>query len=512
MSIVPVIACSPPFTIQQRSDQATALLCLNKMFSFFDVSWTVLFTSILAALFLWELGWVIYCRTLHPLSKFPGPFLASISRLWLWKTSHTGQLHYVQASLHQRYGKLVRIAPNELACSDPYMVKEIYRTQNPLEKSDFYTTWRSKSFGKNKDHFTVTDEKEHATRRRIVNPIFSMSNVLKSESYIDQCSKMFINKLQSFADKAEHIDLGEWLQMYAFDVIGELYFGRMFGFMETGSDHQDLIRSLDILNPVIAGMAVSATYARTAIVLSAIASSSVRNALKGIDHVTLVTKACVKERLVQIEANNGSEGLRHDMLQQFISIMHEKGDKVDFGILDVEAEIYSGLFAGSDTTAIAMRSVFDNLARAPKVLDSVMTEIDRAFPVAEYPLDRPIAYADAIKLPLLCASIKEAMRLHPSVAFTLPRLSPPEGLLIDGKFIAPGYRVGLNPYIIQRQEEVFGKDPNEFKPERWLVENSSAEQIREMDRSMMIFGSGTRTCIGKNVSLKTHLARFCVYY
>ena len=82
-----------------------------------------------------------------------------------------------------------------------------------------------------------------------------MSNVLKSKLYIDKCSTLFIEKLGHLADTSQAFDLGQWLQMYAFDVIGELHFGQMFGFMEKEYDHESLIHSLDILNPLLAGMA-----------------------------------------------------------------------------------------------------------------------------------------------------------------------------------------------------------------------------------------------------------------
>ena len=471
------------------------------MYFLLSVSWTSLLILAAAALSAWEICWIVYCRTLHPLAKVPGPFLASFSRFWIWSNVRTGQMHHIQTKLHVEHGSLIRIAPNELACSDPAAIKLLYRNQDPLEKSDFYTVWTNTSFGKYKDHFSVTNEKEHASRRRIVNRVYSMSNILKSEDYIDQCSLMFIQKLGEFADRAQPFDLGQWLQMYAFDVIGELYFGRMFGFMETGKDYHSLIHSLDVLNPLLASLAVSATYARPLIQLSAIAFSSIRSALKSIDHVVQTAKACVTQRQHELKIAEGGQLLRQDLLQQMMCIMQEHGEKVDFGIGEVQYEAYVALFAGSDTTAIAMRSVFYHLARSPQVLSALLDEIDAAFPASTHPLEKPIPYADAIKLPLLCATIKEAMRLHPSVGFTMPRVSPsPNGLTLNDVVIPPGYRVGINAHVVQRHKDVFGNDSNEFRPQRWLAENDDAEHLKEMDRCMLNFGAGTRTCIGKNVS------------
>lgn len=472
------------------------------LYSLLYSNWKTVLAFAGTILLVWQSCWIVYCRTVHPLARVPGPFLASFSRLWIWKHAREGQMHELQTKLHQKHGNLVRIAPNELSCSDPAAIKEIYKNQNPLEKTDFYTTWTNTSFGKHKDNFSVTNEKEHSERRRIVNHVYSLSNVLKSEVYIDECSKLFIRKLGELADSARTIDLGQWLQMYAFDVIGELYFGRMFGFMETESDYQSLIHSLDILNPLLAEVAVSATYARPFILVSAVAFGSVRRALKAIDHVTRAATSCVSKRQEELKsAAEGGEPPRRDLLQQLFGIMHEKGEKVDFGVPELQYEAYVALFAGSDTTAIAMRSVFYHLSRSPAALTELLEEIDAAFPTSTHPLQEPIQYADAIKLPLLCATIKEAMRLHPSVGFTMPRVSPsPDGLYFNGVHIPPGYRIGINAHIVQRNKAVFGGDAEIFRPQRWLVENTSPEKLREMDRCMLNFGAGTRTCIGKNVS------------
>ena len=63
------------------------------------------------------------------------------------------------------------------------------------------------------DHFSNIDEKLHATRRRIVNNVYSMSSILESEEYLDRCSELFMQRMGEFADQGDIVDLGEWLQM-----------------------------------------------------------------------------------------------------------------------------------------------------------------------------------------------------------------------------------------------------------------------------------------------------------
>jgi hypothetical protein len=64
------------------------------------------------------LGWIVYTVTLHPLSRVPGPFLASISRLWYLRKIWTEDVEKYERALHAKHGPLVRIAPNEVSCSE----------------------------------------------------------------------------------------------------------------------------------------------------------------------------------------------------------------------------------------------------------------------------------------------------------------------------------------------------------------------------------------------------------
>lgn len=109
-------------------------------------------------------------------------------------------------------------------------------------------------------------------------------------------------------------------------------------------------------------------------------------------------------------------------------------------------------------------------------------------------LSIPTRYAQAAKLPLLCACIKDAMRLHPSVGFTMPRVVPMGGLTLDNRFVPAGYRVGMNAAVLHRNMDIFGGDAADYRPSRWL-EGETAD----LEKHMLHFGAGTRTCIGKNV-------------
>lgn len=129
----------------------------------------------------------------------------------------------------------------------------------------------------------------------------------------------------------------------------------------------------------------------------------------------------------------------------------------------------------------------------PEIYRQVVKELDGAAVRDE--LSSPVQYAEASKLPLFIATVKEAMRLHPSVGFTLPRTVPAAGIEIAGAYIPAGWRVGMNAAVVGYDKEIFGPDASSFRPARWLDGDAT-----KMDKCMLVFGAGTRTCIGKNVS------------
>ena len=150
--------------------------------------------------------------------------------------------------------------------------------------------------------------------------------------------------------------------------------------------------------------------------------------------------------------------------------------------------------AGIDTTSIAITSILYHLMQNQNAYRRLTAEIDEA--VKNGTVSIPISYADSLKLPYLKACINEGMRLHPSIALTMPREVAEGGAAISGIFFPEGYRIGINPAVIQYDKAVFGSDADIFNPDRWLHGDLVA-----MDKAMLHFGAGTRTCIGKNVSL-----------
>jgi len=93
--------------------------------------------------------------------------------------------------------------------------------------------------------FSTRDEQYHREQKRPIANAYSMTSLLTKEDAVDSCSVLFMHKLGEFADAKKPVDLGAWLQYYAFDVVGEFSFARKLGFLEKGTDVDGMMEAIE---------------------------------------------------------------------------------------------------------------------------------------------------------------------------------------------------------------------------------------------------------------------------
>jgi hypothetical protein len=115
----------------------------------------------------------------HPLRKFPGPLGAKLTKWVDFYHTAPGKRHEWIPALHEQYGHIVRIGPNELSFSNPGSVKHLHGPQGArLRKGPYYDTkvWKS---GDGTAMAGTRDWDDHKIRRRIWDHGFSQK-ALKS--------------------------------------------------------------------------------------------------------------------------------------------------------------------------------------------------------------------------------------------------------------------------------------------------------------------------------------------
>ena len=225
-----------------------------------------------------------------------------------------------------------------------------------------------------------------------------------------------------------------------------------------------------------------------------------------------------KKPLLPVTANgNGNADAKSvDLLTKFLAARDARPDFMTEKLVQTMA--VSMAFAGSETTAISLSAVFYYLLRNPEKLARLRREIDGAalqglFSDHDTGL---VTWTESQKLPYLDACIKEAFRMHPAAGLPLERIVPQPGVEIAGHQVKGGTIVGCSAWIIHRRPEIWGDDVEVYRPERWLVDDDEEQRqtpmtaeeraarerhVREMNGMMFQFGMGSRTCIGKNISL-----------
>ncbi|OCL12665.1 hypothetical protein AOQ84DRAFT_418860, partial [Glonium stellatum] len=95
------------------------------------------FSGILA----WLTLTIIYHLFFHPLAKVPGPLLPAITYLYAsyFYVICSGQFYKEVERLHNKFGPIVRITPNEVHLSDPENYDKIYNMSTHFYKDpNFY--------------------------------------------------------------------------------------------------------------------------------------------------------------------------------------------------------------------------------------------------------------------------------------------------------------------------------------------------------------------------------------
>ena len=93
--------------------------------------------------------------------------------------------------------------------------------------------------------FNTRDEHLHKQLRSPIASLYSMTNVLALEPFVDKTLSVLFEQLDSRFVKTQcEFDLGDWLQYFAFEVRGTLSFSKQYGFLEHGCDTNGLLESI----------------------------------------------------------------------------------------------------------------------------------------------------------------------------------------------------------------------------------------------------------------------------
>lgn len=221
------------------------------------------FTAAGAVLLTWFLASTVLAY--RRLSHIPGPFLASISDLWLIRASTSRRLSAVFEETARKYGPLVRISPNQILTSDADLLRRCGAVRGTYERASWYRGFR---FADTDNMFTLRGLEAHDRRKAQIGVAYNISGreVDLIEPNVDsQVLEMVALLRRKYCASSPASDgtgkggrRGQLLEFshlttyLTLDIITRAAFGQAFGHLQTESDVTGWLEQLRSTWPMIA--------------------------------------------------------------------------------------------------------------------------------------------------------------------------------------------------------------------------------------------------------------------
>lgn len=391
---------------------------------------------------------MLVCRAspLHRLSRYPGPFIAKLSKFWMMRRSLQKQHMFEEIqNLHTKYGDYVRVGPSELSIADPEAIEALYGSKSSTSKGPFYS-----QAGPYVSLQSTRDKTDHACRHKVWSQGFSTKALYKYDPRVSTAIAELLQVIDRDHSRGP-INVADWFAYFTFDLLEELAFGRNSGMVRRGGDGYVFktirgaqgIVALQYHIPWLAG---------------------IRLRVPILNRRVMAFQEWTWKRL---EERAGNEPDEPDVLTWVLDA-YNGGPKTPADQLRLLGDGQLIILAGSDPVASTLIWLFFELAHNPAYVGRLREEL----------LALPGLSTEHLEsVELLDALVNETLRLYPPFPSGLQRLTPPEGLSIGDHHI-PGNTVVQAPWHTVFRDTRCFVQPGEFIPERWttrpdLIKNRS---------------------------------------
>ncbi|CAO2652154.1 Nn.00g004370.m01.CDS01 [Neocucurbitaria sp. VM-36] len=439
-------------------------------------SWPVL---CVAAYTCYVVGLVFYRLYLHPLARFPGPRIAAVTSWYeaYFEIVLKGRYSRQISKLHDQYGPIIRVTPNELHIRDPRFYDEVYGKSLHLDKEGW-----DKRFGCAGGLLPTVKAEHHKRRRAALAPMFSRRSILDFIHIIYRHVDTLSLRMQEFEARKEPLNLTLVFPALTGDIIMDYFFGFNYAQLkhpQFESFHDAFIKiggtghiatQFPMIYPIMNSIPDQIT---TWLEPAAAPLLKFKR-----DQWDLIARTLRGENLKNNDA-------KKTIFQEILSSKLPPEDKSHQRLAD-EAQIVVG--GGVETTAFSLSIATFHIINNPRIYDRLHKDLVDAFPnrasLELYPLEQ---------MPYLKAIIMESVRLSYGLSARNPRTHKTTIRYKDW-LIPANTCISMTIPEISHDESIF-PNSREFIPERWLDNPCTPDGI-PLDRFMVSFGRGTRSCLG----------------
>ncbi|KAM4740845.1 1,25-dihydroxyvitamin D(3) 24-hydroxylase, mitochondrial isoform 2-T2 [Anableps anableps] len=415
----------------------------------------------------------------HSLKAIPGPtnwpLVGSLVDL-LRKGGLTKQ-HQALIDYHKKFGKIFRMklgAFESVHIGAPCLLEALYRKESnypqrlEIKPWKAYRDLRDEAYG-----LLILEGKDwQRVRSAFQQKLMKPTEVMKLDGKINQVLMDFVDRIGKVSNSGKIKDLYLELNKWSFETICLILYDKRFGLLqeEVNEEAMNFITAVKIMMSTFGMMMVTPVKFH-----QSFNTKTWQKHTAAWDTIFRTAKVYTDKKLKR-NANRNPDDLIGDIMQQ--SCLSKK---------ELYAAITELQIGGVETTANSMLWVIFNLSRNPAAQKRLLQEIREVVPPNQDPCGEHIK-----SMPYLKACLKESMRLSPSVPFTSRTLD--KDTVLGDYAIPKGTVLMIDSHALGFNEEYFD-DGKQFKPERWLRENSTINPF-----AYVPFGIGKRMCIGRRLA------------
>ncbi|XP_039118106.1 cytokinin hydroxylase-like [Dioscorea cayenensis subsp. rotundata] len=320
--------------------------------------------------------------------------------------------------------------------------------------------------------------------RHIITPAFSPANLNGMVSLMVESTTSMIDEWSKRVRSGEsEIDVEKYIIRNAAEIIAKTSFGISEDEGKIVFEKLQAMQTMLFKSQRFVGVPFSK-------LLSPMKSYEAWKLGKEIDHLLLSIIKSRKEN----ELAYGTSTTHQDLLGILLARNQENtGRERKLTARELVDECKTFFFGGHETTALALTWTLFLLALYPQWQDILRDEIIEVFNGDHHSLDSTILS----KLTKMGWVLNEVLRLY-SPAPNVTRQAIKD-IKVGNKMVIPkGTNMWIDVVAMHHDEELWGDDVNEFRPERFKESNNGGCKHR---MGYLPFGFGGRLCVGRNLTM-----------
>ncbi|KAG3114927.1 hypothetical protein PI124_g2529 [Phytophthora idaei] len=350
------------------------------------------------------------------------------------------------------------------------------------------------------DGIVLTNGETWKRQRNVVVGLFSARALREHMTpLVQNYTVQLVDILADAAATDTPLDLFDLLHRYTFDVFGEIGFGAKMGSMDGA--FQPFAEAMDEAQ-FLAGKRFKQPmwYWKLRRWLNVGDEKKLKENVRVIDeHLMGIIADAIERRRLRVEEKKAGRPAAladKDIVSIVLDNMESRGMPVD--PVEVRNIAVASIIAGRDTTADCMGWLFHFLSQNPNAEAKLRAELLAKIPKLSTDKHYTPTVEDINKVPYLEACIRELLRLYPPAPLITTHCIK-DTVFPDGTFVLANTDIGIALFSCGRLTSVWGKDALEFKPERF-IDNETGEIIPMTATKFAAFSAGPRICVGQNLA------------